>query len=73
MGEQKFTLDIENKHFNFELDKEGTVWIIENNKKHQMPEGTNIGQTRPVSSLEEAKEVGKIMLYASRRINKLEP
>jgi len=69
---QKFNLEIENKKFDFEIDRDGYVWIVEKNEKFQMPEKTNIGQLRPIRSLEEAKEIGKIMLYISRRINKLE-
>lgn len=37
-----------------------------------MPEKTNIGQLRPARNLEEAKEIGKIMLYSTGRITKLE-
>jgi len=68
---QKFTLEVENKIFNFEICKERTVWIIENDKRHQLTEGTSIGQIRPITSLEEAKEVGKIMLYVTRRIKNI--
>lgn len=72
MKEQKFTLNLEGKNFDFEIDRDGYVWIVEKNEKFQMPEKTNIGQLRPVYNLEEAKEVGKVMLYISRRIQKIE-
>jgi hypothetical protein len=68
MKEQEFTLELENKIFQVEIDKDGLVWIIENNEKLQTPEGTNVGQRKSVTNLEEAKELGKIMLYASGRI-----
>jgi hypothetical protein len=72
MKEQKFTLNLEGKNFDFEIDSDGYVWIVEKNEKFQMPEKTNIGQLRPVYNIEEAKEVGKVMLYISRRIQKIE-
>ena len=72
MREQKFNLFLENKNFDFEIDRDGYVWIVEKNEKFQMPEKTNIGQLRPITSLEESKEIGKVMLYISRRIDKLE-
>lgn len=41
-------------------------------KNQHVVKKNGYGQSGPIRSLEEAKEIGKIMLYTSRRINKLE-
>jgi len=72
MKDSKFTLFVDGKQFKFEINMDGYVYLVEKTKKISTDERTNIGQTRPVTTLTEAKEIGMIMLFISGRINKIE-
>lgn len=61
-----FDITIEDKNFNFEVDCNKQVWIIENDKSR-----SNYGQIKPANDLEEAKEIALLMLYAANRIKNL--
>lgn len=61
--EGTFEINAEGKIFNFLLDKQGTVWLIENEN-----ESSNFGQERPVASINEARETAKLMLHAMGKI-----
>ncbi len=61
-----FAITIEDKNFNFEVDCNKQVWIIENDKSR-----SNYGQIKPANDLEEAKEIALLMLYAANRIKNL--
>ncbi|MFT3904009.1 MAG: hypothetical protein QM727_12605 [Niabella sp.] len=60
--EQSFNITQDDKTFNFSLDKHGTVWLIEEENGN-----TNVGQEAPITSLQEAKEFARQMLYATGR------
>lgn len=63
--ESTFDITVEEKTFHFSLDKHGSVWLIDKKKGN-----TNFGQEKPATTLDEAKEIAKIMLYALGRTRK---
>jgi hypothetical protein len=60
-----FEIEKEGKTFSFSLDKHGIVWLLDSKNGN-----SNYGQERPVTSLEEAKEMAVLMLYAMGRIKR---
>jgi hypothetical protein len=57
--ETNFEIEKDGRTFSFSLDKHGMVWLMDAKKGN-----SNLGQERPVNSLEEAKETAELMLYA---------
>lgn len=66
---QEFQLTIEDKTFNFELEN-GIVYLIEDNNRLGK-EGTSIGNTEYVRTIENAKEIARQMLYSRRLIKNI--
>ena len=63
----KFDLFIKNRVYSFEVDDQGQVWLIEENERLGS-EGTNYGQIQPARNIEDAKQIGRLMLYALGKI-----
>ena len=62
---EKFQITIDEKVFNCEIDEKKHVWIIELDGSR-----TTYGQNHKVENIEDAKEVAKLIVYASNKINK---
>lgn len=59
---EKFQIIYKNRAFNFELDKDGFVWLMV--EKNGIVSGSNQGQVNPARNINEAREIAEIMLYA---------
>ncbi len=58
---KKFSITYKESQFDCELDKDGLVWIIQND---DIKSKTNNGQVKPARNLDEAKEIAELMLYS---------
>ena len=57
----QFSIIYKDNNFDCELDRDGLVWI---NQNDLLKSKTNNGQVRPARNLEEAKEIAELMLYS---------
>ncbi|WP_313115383.1 hypothetical protein [Aequorivita sediminis] len=57
----KFSIVYKGSNFDCELDKDGLVWIIQDD---ELKSKTNNGQVKPARNLNEAKEIAELMLYS---------
>jgi len=57
----KFSIIYKETNFNCELDRDGFVWIIQDD---ELRSKTNNGQVKPARNLNEAKEIAELMLYS---------
>ena len=57
----KFSIVYKGSNFDCELDKNGLVWIVQDD---ELESKTNNGQVKPAMDLNEAKEIAELMLHS---------
>lgn len=57
----RFTLLYKENNYNFEVDNDGFVWLVDKQNKNIR---SNNGQMRPAVNRIEAEEIAKHMLYS---------
>jgi len=58
---KKFSIIYKGSNYNCELDRDGLVWIIQDD---EIKSKINNGQVKPALNLNDAKETAKLMLYS---------